>query len=52
MNNMIKCVDKDCGHKEPASGDERMYKGRAVTGQGYMVLCQICNCQTILIDDK
>ncbi len=57
MKNMIKCVNEDCGYEEPARGDERMLRTtfgikRAVTGQGYMVLCPICNCQTILIDDK
>ncbi len=57
MKNLIKCVNEDCGHEELARGDEQMLKTifgirRAVTGQGYMVLCPICNCQTILIDDK
>lgn len=57
MKNIIKCVNEDCGHKEPARGDEWMYRTalgikRAVTGQGQMVLCSICNCRTILIDDK
>ncbi len=57
MKNLIKCVNEDCGHVEPASGREWMYKTasgvkRAVTGQGYMVLCSVCNCQTILIEDK
>lgn len=50
----IKCVSDDCGHIEPAKGDERMsgnYFGgkRAVRGQGYMVMCSKCGCQTELI---
>jgi hypothetical protein len=52
MKSIIKCVDKDCGHKEPASGGERLYRGRTVNELGNMVLCSICNSQTILIDDK
>lgn len=52
MKSIVKCVDKDCGYEEPANGEERMYKGRAVNYQGYMILCPICSCQTILIDDK
>jgi hypothetical protein len=52
MKSIIKCVDKDCGYKEPASGGERMLKGRAINDQGAIVLCPICNSQTILIDDK
>lgn len=52
MRNIIKCVNKDCGHKEPTSGVEWMREGRAINDQGYTVLCPICNCQTILIDDK
>ncbi len=57
MKNIIKCVNKDCGHEEPVIGDEWMHKNssgikRAVRGQGYNVLCSICNCQTILIDDR
>jgi len=57
MKNIIKCVNKDCNHEEPARGDEWMYETtlgikRAVRGQGQMVLCTICDCQTILIDDK
>lgn len=55
-NNIIKCIDKDCGYEEPTRGDEWMYKTagikRVVRGQGEMVLCSICNSQTILIDDK
>lgn len=50
--NIVKCVNKDCGHREPASGRERMYKGRAVTDQTQTILCPICNCQTVLIGDK
>ena len=49
---MIRCLNEDCGHEVLASGKERIYKGKAVIGHGYMVLCKICNCQTILIDDK
>ena len=57
MKNIIKCVNKDCGQIEPTRGDEWMYKTtsgakRAVRGQGDMILCSICDCQTILIDDK
>lgn len=57
MKNIIKCANEDCGHEEPARGDEWMYKTtsgvkRAVRDQGYMILCPICNCQTILIDDR
>ena len=55
MKNIIKCVGKDCGYEEPARGDEWMLKTtikRAVRGQGEMVLCSICNSQTILINDK
>lgn len=57
MRNIIKCVNKDCGHEEPSRGDERMRKTsygtkRAVRDQGRSVLCSICSCQTILIDDK
>mgnify|MGYP001613014917 CR=1 FL=1 len=57
MKNIIKCVNEDCNHEEPVRGDEWMYKTtlgikRAVRGQGQTVLCSICDCQTILIDDK
>ena len=57
MKNIIKCVNEECGHEEPARGDEYMQKGllgikRAVRSGGYMVLCPVCDCQTILIDDK
>jgi hypothetical protein len=52
MTNVIKCVNKDCNHKEPASGREYMYKGRAVVDKERDVLCPICNCGTILINDK
>lgn len=57
MTKIIKCVSKDCGYEEPTVGDEWMYRTtsghkRAVRGQGEMVLCAICNSQTILIDDK
>jgi len=57
MRNIIKCVNNDCGYEEPARGDEWMYKStfgvkRAVRDQRILVLCSICDCQTILIDDK
>lgn len=50
--NMIKCANKDCNHKEPASGREYMHKGKAVTDQAQTVLCPICGCETILVGDK
>ena len=55
MKKVIKCVDENCDHEEPANQDEWMYKttlgiGRAVRDQGYMVLCSACDCQTILIE--
>jgi len=57
MRNIIKCINKDCGHEEPVRGDEWMHKTtnglkRAVREQGHAVLCSICDCQTVLIDDK
>jgi hypothetical protein len=50
--NMIKCVNKDCNYKEPASGRERVYKGRAVTDQTQKIVCPICSSETILVGDK
>ncbi len=57
MKNILKCVNKDCGHKEPMSGTdinniELTRKGIVITERGDMVLCPICNCRTILIDDR
>lgn len=52
MKNIIRCCNKDCKHEEPARGVELVNKGVVINGQGYMVLCPICNHQTILVDDK
>lgn len=54
MKRMVKCVNEDCGFERPVKEGEWAYKTvsgleRTVIGQGYMVLCPICNCQTTII---
>ncbi len=51
-NKLIQCSNKDCGHKEPVSGVEYLYKGKIMVGRDEAVLCPICGHQTFLIDDK
>lgn len=53
MKKIIKCVDENCGHagktrKRLKLSDEWIYRTtlgieRVVRGQGYMVLCLICD---------